>query len=465
MQTFDHMIRSGVNYGLLTTGEILVFLKVDWAHPATAYYHLVELDKDTQARLHAADVTYWSAVSQVLAFTLTAFNQPPPSQSQLGYANKELKWWKATFDSVYSDIKSEPGGTPGSEWFLKRPLSPVLPPRFPKRSRGDAGPSAVDPSSRRRRSPSQDSSGDGAARPDDTPTRRRSRRTGAQQPPRGGNASSASRLDPVRGAAGGRKRLPYCTQRCLLGLVKGGPLDRACPNFELHRPAHDVGDGHHPISHSEWLQLLREQLHETLDDGIVPARIVGACGVMFHVTLLSYGYVFVAKGTVDTLVHKLEHEADVYGRLAPLQGVCIPVFLGAVDLRTLDRIYYYDLNVDIVHLTFLSWAGEPLYEPPASDAFREANLGREVARSVGALHSMGVAHTDVRAPNMLWNEENCRVMIIDFERAVLATPARRSLLPRSPKKRRVLAAKGRQSADTMFDSRMRNDLWAVQLMS
>lgn len=232
-----------------------------------------------------------------------------------------------------------------------------------------------------RRSPSQDSSGDGAARPDNnTPTRRRPRQTGPQQPPGGGDASSASRPDTARGAAGGRKRLPYCTQKCLLGRMKSGPLDRACPNLELHQPVHDdVGNGQHPISHSEWLQLLHKQPHETLDDGIAPAWIVGACVIIFNVTLLSYGYTFVAKGTVDTLVYKL---ADVYGHLAPLQGIYIAVFLGAVDLRTLDQTYYYDLNVNIVHLILLSWAGEPLYEPPTSDAFRKANIGREVARSV-----------------------------------------------------------------------------------
>lgn len=35
---------------------------------------------------------------------------------------------------------------------------------------------------------------------------------------------------------------------------------------------------------------------------------------------------------------------------------------------------------------------------------------------------MGVAHKDVRMANALWNEETRRVMLIDFERAVLAEP-------------------------------------------
>ncbi|KAK4194131.1 hypothetical protein QBC40DRAFT_291318 [Triangularia verruculosa] len=454
-QTFDHMVRGGLSYGLLTTGEILVFIKVDWTNPTTAYYYVVELDKETQVHLDADKVIYWSAVSQVLAFTLAALKQPSPSQSQLDYANKNLKRWVVTFDSVYSDIKSNWGETPASEWFSKSPLLSK------KRKGRNLSPCPTDLPNRRR-SPSRDSSGGGAAGPNSAPTRR-SRRIGLQQSSRVGDTSSASH-PPNQGAADNQKRMPYCTQRCLLRLVKGGLLDQACPNFELHRRAHDVGNGHHPISHFEWLQLLRTQLHKTLDDGIVPAGIVGACGVIFHVTLLGYGYTFIAKGTVDTLVHKLEHEADVYKQLAPLQGVYIPVFLGAVDLRTLDRTYYYDLNVDIVHLTFLSWAGEPLYKPIASDVFRKANVGQEVARSVRALHQMGVAHTDVRAPNMLWNEENRRVMMIDFERAVLGSPARRSLLPKSPKRHRGLPPKGRQSAETEFDRKVQSDLWAIRGM-
>lgn len=66
------------------------------------------IDGSSQSQQHT--VIYWSAVSQVLAFTLGAFNRRPPNQSQLSYANKELKRWKATFNSIYTDIKNKPGG-------------------------------------------------------------------------------------------------------------------------------------------------------------------------------------------------------------------------------------------------------------------------------------------------------------------------------------------------------------------
>jgi hypothetical protein len=41
-QTYHYMIESGLEYGLLTTGETIVFLKIDWQDPGTLYFHLAE---------------------------------------------------------------------------------------------------------------------------------------------------------------------------------------------------------------------------------------------------------------------------------------------------------------------------------------------------------------------------------------------------------------------------------------
>ncbi|KAK3366585.1 hypothetical protein B0H63DRAFT_498210 [Podospora didyma] len=41
-QTYHYMIEAGLEYGLLTTGEAIVFLKVGWEEPETLYYHLAE---------------------------------------------------------------------------------------------------------------------------------------------------------------------------------------------------------------------------------------------------------------------------------------------------------------------------------------------------------------------------------------------------------------------------------------
>jgi predicted Ser/Thr protein kinase len=213
-------------------------------------------------------------------------------------------------------------------------------------------------------------------------------------------------------------------------VVARGVLDEECPNVTLHRGTD--GDRRHPVDHAAWLRLLREQLGRTLDDGVVPLGKQGARGVLFQVTLLAYGYTFVSKGTTARFVQELEHEAKVYERLRPLQGVRVPVFLGAVDLREVGRTYYYDGEVHIIYLMLVSWGGCSLDEVEVSD---RAKVNRGVVGSVRALHVHGVVHTDVRDANVLWDEETERVMVIDFEQAVLEEPPRRALAPVVPNKR------------------------------
>lgn len=225
----------------------------------------------------------------------------------------------------------------------------------------------------------------------------------------------------------------YCTQKCLIGLVTNGFLDMHCPNVQLHC-ADARSRAHHPVGHNSWLKLLREQLEESLDNGVTPLKESGSRGALFRVVLLAYGYAFVAKGTVGPFIKDLEHEAAVYKRLKPAQGVSIPVFLGMVDLRAMEKIYYYDHRVYIVHLTFLSWGGYNLEHIPMV-----SNLGKRLAdgalRSLRSMHQRGVVHRDVRGVNMLYNPETNRVMIIDFERSTLGHPPRRALAQVGPNKR------------------------------
>jgi hypothetical protein len=46
------MIESGLEYGLLITGEAIVFLKVDWDEPEILYYYLVEPGLEVSAYLN-----------------------------------------------------------------------------------------------------------------------------------------------------------------------------------------------------------------------------------------------------------------------------------------------------------------------------------------------------------------------------------------------------------------------------
>ncbi|KAF9785671.1 hypothetical protein IL306_004728, partial [Fusarium sp. DS 682] len=61
-QTYHYMIESGLEYGLLTTGEAIVFLKVDWEEPETLYYHLAEPGPEVSA--HPNNLHICTAVGQ-----------------------------------------------------------------------------------------------------------------------------------------------------------------------------------------------------------------------------------------------------------------------------------------------------------------------------------------------------------------------------------------------------------------
>ncbi|KAJ3455527.1 hypothetical protein MRS44_017009 [Fusarium solani] len=462
-QTYHYMIEGGLEFGLLTTGEAIVFLKIDWREPATLLYHLAEPDAEVSAHPHHYHLC--TAVGQYLAFSLMALGPPGEQrlrgQDERRQATEKLKTWMEDFETTLRSIpederhapKSSPGYQPEAYEGVDR--SPYLLRGKRRRRVGD------EPVKEHAQRDPGESSDDESARnfPDTpSPTERRSHRGGSggqttrrsqrilAQRPRGGGGGGGG------GSNGNEQDRPYCTQKCLLGLTKGGVLDPRCPNVSLHSKqpnnhrSHCRGPGrtrarHHPIDHAKFLKLLREQLERTLDGGITPLGQGGARGVLFKVSLLAYGYTFVSKGTVRAFVKDLEHEAAVYERLRPIQGINVPVFLGAIDLGLMNKIYYYDHRVYVIHMTFLSWGGYELDPTGTADGVSGVEeqlegLEGKAMRSLRAMHQQGVVHKDVRTANMLFNPEIHGVMMIDFERALLLEPPRRPLAQLVPNKRR-----------------------------
>ena len=457
-QTYHYMIEGGLEYGLLTTGEAIVFLKIDWREPETLHYHLAEPDAEVSA--HPNHFHLCTAVGQYLAFSLMALGPPGErrlrGQDERRQATEKLKTWIEDFETTLRSIpederhapKSSPGYQPEAYEGVDR--SPYLLRGKRRRRVGD------EPVKEHAQRDPGESSDDESARdlPDTpSPTERRARRGGSEgQGGQGTRRSQRILAQRPRGGGGGRgasndneQGRPYCTQKCLLGLVKGGVLDPRCPNMSLHSRQPNNHRSHcrgpsracarHPIDHAEFLELLWEQLERSLDDGITPLGHGGARGVLFKVTLLAYGYTFVSKGTVRAFAKDLEHEAAVYKRLQPIQGRHVPVFLGAIDLRSMNRIYYYDHRVYVIHMTFLSWGGDDL-DPTGIVGGAEEQLEGKAMRSLRAMHQQGVIHKDVRRANMLFNAEINGVMMIDFERALLLEPPRRPLAQLVPNKRR-----------------------------
>ena len=246
----------------------------------------------------------------------------------------------------------------------------------------------------------------------DTPSRRgRSSRGTRGHQQRGGQSSSSA----------GRQR-GYCSQACLLGLVLGSALDMNCPNILLHRR----GKKHwkHLLNRRQFSAMVQQQLAVTLDRNVKDFNIQGSWGALFQITLASHGYTFVGKGTRDVFIPDLIHEGRIYTRLESIQGDLIPVYLGNIDLVR----PWLDPGVRIIHMLLMSWGGERI------DRIKEVRSFDTETRSFRTrIAHMGVRHGDLRPPNMLWNQENHKVMFIDFERA---TEIRRAVLQELPANRK-----------------------------
>ncbi|EFX00022.1 hypothetical protein CMQ_339 [Grosmannia clavigera kw1407] len=167
------------------------------------------------------------------------------------------------------------------------------------------------------------------------------------------------------------------------------------------------------------LSAVKEQLTRNLDDGCAALDghgKFGAIGALFRVTAYPQGYTFVAKGVQDDDRESLDLENRVYQQLAVLQGSVVPVCLGLVDLR---RAYVLTGGARVLRLMLLSYAGERAQPEQVSE---------EVERELeGTLRTHGVEHGDLRLANVLWSEELCRLMVVDFDRATLHTKRKRGV--------------------------------------
>jgi hypothetical protein len=170
-----------------------------------------------------------------------------------------------------------------------------------------------------------------------------------QRKARGQEKEAGNSNNQVSSSSGTQRQ--YCTQKCLLGMVRGSFLDKHCPNVLLHPNTCK----RHAVNCSKFLSLVQKQLAEDLDHNCEPSGLQGARGALFRITLASHGYVFVGKGIVKAFVPDLKHEGQIHQRLERIQGKAVPVFLGNINLL---EWYYLDVGVRIMHMILMSWGGE-----------------------------------------------------------------------------------------------------------
>ncbi|KAI0877741.1 hypothetical protein GGS24DRAFT_446576 [Hypoxylon argillaceum] len=372
---FDYMVHRGVKYGYAATGSSLIFLYIRLDDPRTLYYHLCAPDEDEVDILESH-----TAVAQLASFCLLALESEPLQGSALQDISKNLNRWPEPYEEAVEHIETENTDSSQSTLTLQKNITAPNP-----------SIRSVSPDHQKRPSFS-----------DSPPTRQ------------------------------------YCTQACLLGLKREWDLDENCPNVSLHRTAASgTQQTKHPISTDTFACLVEERLRQNpyrdcvaLDPYGLQGKI-GAIGALFKVELAQYGYTFVGKGTQSVHLNRLQRESLVYSRLDRLQGEIVPVYLGIIDLPK-PRGYVLPGGAQIVHMMLMSWAGEVAKDTEVPD------LEAELKRSRRAVRHEGVDHGDLRVPNTLWNWERRRIMIIDFDRAVLrrAKHDRLTALNKADKKRK-----------------------------
>ncbi|KMP06908.1 hypothetical protein CISG_04153 [Coccidioides immitis RMSCC 3703] len=399
-QAFDYMIKEGVEYGYLTTGEVFIFLHIKEDDPTTLYYHLSEPVRDIEAQDGNPFPSPNTAVSSVLSLCLLALGSQKRDQEWRSHAFSILHTWAIDVEYILAKMPAEERSrTPsGSSFVPSSPLSSPIQQEQSRRSRRLQG-RCADSDDTAEDSPSDSSEGD------DPSNRNAMSKWGSKRfavvisPPRPPAAKRQQQSQEERR----RNREPerqYCTQRCLAGLANRAALDQACPNITLHRTMSQ--DDNHPIFTARVAALLEAQLNNDRDNGCRPLKFFGAYGILFKMTLAKYGYTFVGKGTIEGLIHHLQHEAKVYEYLSKLQG--------SVNLK---EPFITDGLDRIVHYLLLSWAGDSL------DYSQHCDFHQEARRLQKELGRYGVVHGDVRPANVTWNSELSRPMLIDFDKARL----------------------------------------------
>ncbi|KAL9012895.1 MAG: hypothetical protein Q9173_002372 [Seirophora scorigena] len=422
-QTYVYMLESKCEYGCLITGESIVFLRINRRDPSVLEYRL------TEPAVACAEATggqfpfNQTAIAQMLSFFFMALQSKLHTNEWMNEAVEKAPRWQrdvaAILDAIPSTIRKSPPLSPAYEppslsdkvmadspYYRRRNLrqrgKQLPPPQYgnhkPRNERRHDDPDDSDPYV----------PGTGASKgsPDTYTTKSGNQQGGGKKQgvgKKGGNwETSDSDAHYYR---------PYCTQRCILGLVHRSALDPCCPHVEAHRRG---GSSNHPMDKGQVRTLLQQQLNRSLDFNCTDLQIYGSRSMLFKVTLASHGYTVIAKGTRDVFVEDLRHEQRMYDRLSSMQGKYIPVHLGNIDLA---RPWYDCGGVRVIHMLLLAYGGIRIDQVNELDKGRD--LGAHLSSFQNKLASYGVRHGDLVNRNILWDTETQRIMIIDFERSTI----------------------------------------------
>ncbi|KAF4973026.1 hypothetical protein FSARC_603 [Fusarium sarcochroum] len=416
--------RLGLEYSYLTAGKSFLFLRIKADDPTTLFYHLADPDAEVDDGRGGLDYSK-TAVGQVAGFTLLALQSEARPRDWTANVQTQLNEWPIPYPEVEHETTDEEdlSQTPSHSSDQTYPEPDVQSPQRKAKVVLRPRPACKDTQAVRNRDDDDDDP-DEQNSPSSHGTGHRPTTKRKDGPSSGPDAGFSSGSTGISGGGNENESRQYCTMACLLGLKRGKELDTSCPNVLSHKT--ESGSTTHPIDLDNVALLLRDQMSRSLDQDCEPLEMkgkYGAVGSLFKLSLTQYGYTFVGKGAIQCFIPHLEHEARVYKRLDRIQGEVIPVYLGSIDLAHPYHLTAHNAlrfaGTKIVHMLLTSWAGEVVTGAKGSFKFEEAV--QYPLKMVAAEH---VRYEDVREPNLLWNQERGRFIMIDFHSAEIMAPPR-----------------------------------------
>ncbi|KAL8724501.1 MAG: hypothetical protein Q9166_007914 [cf. Caloplaca sp. 2 TL-2023] len=407
-QIYDYMLDLGCIYGCIITGEAYVFLKIDEEDTTTLQYHLAEPNAEVTLDETPGFQHSKTSIAQLASFCMMASECKPHPQDWIKEAKLAAHVWIVSWEKVYEATPSKQNEF--LEKLDKKDLSYSGPKvvesyRTPIKTRKgqqqSCKPEFTHTANDYSDSDDEAPDGDHDLAPAQVPSTLKLTSHSQGKKTSDKEAKSSGKQEQ-------QQQRSYCTQSCLLGLVRGQVVDEACPNASSH-PRGKQGKSH-SLTKGKLCKLLREQLARTMNQDCENLKLNGARGMLFKLCLASHGYTFVGKATIEYWIPELTHEGRVYQRLRKLQGHLIPVYLGNIDLET----PWYGPGVHLVHMLLMSYAGESIKDPIDDQEQQETYFENTIA-------VFGVRHRDMRFRNMLWSRELEKLMFIDFERSAMAT--------------------------------------------
>ena len=211
----------------------------------------------------------------------------------------------------------------------------------------------------------------------------------------------------------------YCTAQCLVAL-KNGTFHHDCPNAEAHGASSKLT-----------FEAVIDDILKSVQIGQLKVIAGGNSAKCAAVRSLNYGHGVVVKLYEEDTEHYLyERELEIYDHLSDIQGIYVPVILGAFE---------WALGAPSPFI-IMSYGGLPLHRCTANDGLID-----ELTKAAIAICAHGVVLDDSSPNNVLVH--NNRVVVIDFESAFIVRPPSPAALERYKIEMESIAGQVRASGD------------------